>query len=124
MYFLFYYCVYIWYDDGMSGSRGLYMDSGSRVSSRVSYCVCIDIWNGLYEHVYMKEVDVCRGLCFNKGVVIGCLERDGCICEVSELDGLYMSIKVIEIGGMSYGLYRISIDSLCDYICDIVSEII
>lgn len=114
MYFLFYYWVYMWYDDGMSDSR---------VSSRMSCCyVCIDIWNGLYERVYMRKVEVCRELCFNKGVVKDCLERDGCICEISELDGLYISIRVIDISGMSYGLYRMSIDSLCDYICDIVSE--
>lgn len=93
-------------------------------SRRMSCYVCIDIWNGLYEQVYMRkvEVEVCGELCFNKGVVIDCLERVGCICEISELDGLYISIRVIDIGGMSYGLYRIGIDSLCDYICDIVSE--
>lgn len=93
-------------------------------SSRVSCYVCIDIWNGLYEQVYMRKIDVgvYEGLHFDRGVVKDCLERVGCICEISELDGLYIGIRVIEIGGMSYGLYRISIDSLCDYTCDIVSK--
>lgn len=95
----------------------------NRVSRRCCY-VCIDIWNGLYEQAYMRkiEVEVGRELCFNKGVVKDCLEREGCICEVSGLYGLYIGIKVIEVSGMSYELYRISIDSLCDYICDIVSR--
>lgn len=98
------------------------MDSGSRVSSRVSCYVCIDIWNGLYMHGYMRKIEVGAYEGFNRGVVMDCLERVGCICEVSELDGLYIGIRVIEVSGMSYGLYRISIDSLCDYICDIVSK--
>lgn len=82
--------------------------------------VCVDIWNGLYMHGYMRKIDV--GACerFDRGVVKDCLAKAGCICEISELDGLYISIRVIEISGMSYGLYRISIDSLVDYICDIV----
>lgn len=82
--------------------------------------VCVDIWNGLYMHGYMRKIGV--GACerFDRGVVKDCLEREGCICEISALDGLYISIRVIEISGMSYGLYRISIDSLVDYICDIV----
>ena len=58
------------------------------------------------------EVSVYEGLCFNRGVVMGCLAKAGCICEIRELEGLYISIKVIEVRGMSYGLYRISIDSL------------
>ena len=49
-------------------------------------------------------------------------ERDGCICEVRECGGMYIDIRVIEVRGMSYGLYRLSIDSLVDYICDIVSR--
>lgn len=95
----------------------------SEVSRRCCY-VCIGIWNGLYEQEYMRkiEVEVGRELCFDEGVVKDCLERVGCICEISELDGLYIGIRVIDISGMSYGLYRISIDSLCDYICDIVSK--
>ena len=82
--------------------------------------VCVDIWNGLYMHGYMRKIGV--GACerFDRGVVKDCLAKAGCICEISELDGLYISIRVIEISGMSYGLYRISIDSLVDYICDIV----
>lgn len=96
------------------------MDSGSRVSCYV----CIGIWNGLYEQEYMRkiEVEVGRELCFDRGVVKDCLERVGCICEISGLHGLYIGIRVIEVSGMSYCLYRISIDSLCDYICDIVSR--
>lgn len=85
------------------------------MGSRVSCCyVCVDIWNGLYVHEYMRKIgiDVYEGLCFDKGVVKGCLEMDGCICEISELYGLYISIRVINISGMCYGLYRISIDSL------------
>ena len=80
------------------------------------------VGNGLYEHEYMRKVEVDGRLCFDKGVVMGCLERDGCICEIMELEGLYISIKVIEMSGMSYGLYKLSIDSLVDYICGIVSE--
>ena len=84
--------------------------------------VCVDIWNGLYMHGYMRKigVGVYEGLRFDRSVVKDCLAKAGCICEISELDGLYISIRVIEISGMSYGLYRLSIDSLVDYICDIV----
>ena len=51
---------------------------GIGVSRRVSCCyVCVDIWNGLYMHGYMRkiEVGVYEGLRFDRDVVKDCLAR-------------------------------------------------